>query len=134
MPTSVLLSIRPHYADAILSGCKKFEFRRQLFKNRMVDRILIYATKPVGMVVGEFLVDGIIEADPEELWSLTRSHAGVGRETFDEYFADCSVAYAIKVGVVTRYAVPRNLQQTLNVQHPPQSFRYIPPQLMQASF
>ena len=54
MQTKVLLSIKPQYADKILSGDKKFEFRRLLYKSPNVKKIIIYATSPVMRVIGEF--------------------------------------------------------------------------------
>ncbi|MDD8572078.1 ASCH domain-containing protein, partial [Escherichia coli] len=48
----VLLSIKPEYAESILSGKKKYEFRKNIFRNKNVDTIVIYATMPVGKVIG----------------------------------------------------------------------------------
>lgn len=41
---NVILSIKPRYADAIMRGEKRYEFRCSLFKNPDVDRAFIYAT------------------------------------------------------------------------------------------
>lgn len=49
---TAIFSIHPQFADLILSGEKKFEFRRIPAK-RDIDKILIYATAPVCAVVGE---------------------------------------------------------------------------------
>ena len=43
---SILLSINPEYAEKIMDGSKKFEFRKRKCKRR-VDKIIIYSTSPV---------------------------------------------------------------------------------------
>ncbi|MBI6731014.1 ASCH domain-containing protein, partial [Pseudomonas amygdali] len=40
----VLLSIKPEYAEKILQGEKRFEFRKSVFKNPDVRTVVIYAT------------------------------------------------------------------------------------------
>ena len=61
----VLLSIRPVHVESILSGAKRFEFRRRMFARRDVRSVLIYCTMPVGRLVAEFEIAGILEDTPE---------------------------------------------------------------------
>ena len=63
MGTCVLLSIKPEYVDAIFAGSKHYEFRRRIFANRDIERIIVYASSPVQRVVGEFEIDEIIESE-----------------------------------------------------------------------
>lgn len=121
----VLLSIKPEYAEQILKGRKKFEFRKSIFKNSEVDTVIIYATMPIGKVIGEFKVGNIISLTPHELWKLTEKHAGISRTFFDEYFFDRDVGFAITVENPKRYSNPINLQDLIPGATPPQSFRYI---------
>ncbi|OTQ00605.1 hypothetical protein B5S43_08290, partial [Gilliamella apicola] len=60
----VLLSIKPEFVEKILSGEKKYEFRKKLFKRQSVKTIVIYATMPIGKVVGEFDIDHVISDEP----------------------------------------------------------------------
>ncbi len=69
----VLLSIKPEFAEKILNGTKKFEFRKGIFKNNNITTVVIYATMPVGKVVGQFSIDGILKNDPEALWVKTKN-------------------------------------------------------------
>lgn len=64
---TALLSIRPVFADQILAGTKRVEFRRVRFA-RMVVSVAIYATQPVGAVVGWFTVRRLVTGTPYELW------------------------------------------------------------------
>src|SRR5438067_1449468 len=84
-PTRALFSIRPEYAAAIFDGRKRFEFRRSVFR-RAVTTVIVYVTKPVGMVVGEFDVEGVIQGGVQDLWEHTQEAAGIDRERFLNYF------------------------------------------------
>ena len=125
MQISVLLSIKPRFADAILNGIKFFEFRRSLFRNRDVQRVLIYASSPIQRVVGEFMIDDILTMAPAELWEITCGGSGIDRQYFDEYFAGRETAHALKVSEPRRYAKPLELRSHFSIDRPPQSFCYI---------
>ena len=121
----VLLSIKPEYAEKILSGEKRFEFRKALFKNKDVKTVVIYATMPVGKIVGEFEFDGVVTGTPDAVWSQTESHSGISQDFFEEYFEGREMAHAIKVGNVIRYREPLNLNMIVPNGLAPQSYRYI---------
>jgi len=125
MPTSVLLSVKPRFAEAILDGEKKFEFRRAVFRDPDVQRVVLDASSPVQRVVGEFTIGEVISMDLDSLWQHTESEAGIEREYFDEYFAGRASGYAVAVGETRRYPEPLALAQHFGIQHPPQSFRYL---------
>lgn len=121
----VLLSIKPEFASAIFSGEKRFEFRRAIFKDKAVKKVYVYASKPVGLVIGEFEIEEVISEDPDSLWKLTKSASGISKEYFDEYFEGKPVAYAIKVSAVREYSKPATLMELFNINRPPQSFMYV---------
>ena len=120
----VLLSIKPKYAELILSGEKKYEFRRTIFINTKVKKVLIYASSPVSKVVGEFEIEGILSISVSELWLATMEHAGIDKEYFENYFSGKEIGHAIKVKKPKRYSKYKKLQE-FNVKRPPQSFAYI---------
>src|SRR5258706_12678388 len=76
--THALLSIKPQFASAILSGNKKYEFRRIIFSRR-VDVVVVYVTAPVRKVICEFDVETIISASPSTLWRRTRKNAAIDK-------------------------------------------------------
>jgi predicted transcriptional regulator len=125
MPTSVLLSVKPHFANAILDGSKTFEFRRALFASTKVDRVIMYASSPTQRVVGDFRIAGILSMAPEELWGLTKHGAGISWEYFEQYFRGRQVAHAIRVADVRRFVRPRKLEQHYGIGWAPQSFCYL---------
>ena len=120
---SILLSINPEYADKILAGSKKYEFRKKL-ANKTVDKIMIYSTAPIMKVVGEVEVLKTISSSPSALWEFTKKSAGITRDKFRKYFKGCKVAYAYELGKVIQYNPPKELGE-FNVDVPPQSFIYL---------
>lgn len=125
MQTSVLLSIKPEFAEAILEGTKKFEFRRKVFRKPEVGIIVVYASTPICRVIGEFRLAGILTMSPSALWAATCSAAGIDRRYFDNYFAGREEAYALKVKNPRKYKVPLDLRTHFGVDRPPQSFCYL---------
>ncbi|MBU4525591.1 MAG: hypothetical protein KUA37_15775 [Desulfomicrobium sp.] len=125
MQTSVLLSIKPKFAAAIFSGEKQFEFRRAIFANKEVKRVYVYASHPIGLIIGEFEIDTIISMDPESLWKETKRAAGISKKYFDEYFDGKNYAHALKVRSVQPYKEPKSLMDMFNIARPPQSFMYV---------
>ncbi len=121
----VLLSIKPEFANSILNGERKFEFRRRIFKDKNVKTIVIYATQPVGRVIGEFEVGEIIESKPVDLWHSTKKHAGITKDFFESYFMGRNVGFAISVENPKRYDEPILLKDFLPGAIPPQSYRYV---------
>jgi predicted transcriptional regulator len=119
-----LLSIKPEYAEKILSGVKKYEFRKAIFKKE-VDTVVIYATKPVGKIIGEFKVDDILQAQPNELWEKTKEYSGITQSFFDQYFDGRTQAFAIQVKSPFRYQEPFDLERIIPKGIAPQSFCYL---------
>ena len=66
-----LLSIKPKFASLIFDGSKKFEYRKAIFKQN-VTKVIVYATAPVSMVIGEFTVEGILHDELDSLWQETQ--------------------------------------------------------------
>jgi predicted transcriptional regulator len=60
--TDAILSIKPIYAEAIISGIKTVEFRKKNFKKN-VEKIYIYSSSPTKMIIGYFTTGGIEKSD-----------------------------------------------------------------------
>lgn len=120
----ILLSIKPKYAEKILSGEKKYEFRRAIFKNQSVKKVVIYASSPIQKVIGEFDIECVITLDLNELWESTKSHSGIDKKYYDSYFSGKEVGHAIKVKKTKRYRKHQDLND-FDILYPPQSFCYL---------
>lgn len=125
MPTRVLLSLKPRFAEAILAGEKTFEFRRALFRRRDVRTVVLYASSPVRKVVGEFVLDEVLTLELDALWGATYQGGGIDRGYFDQYFEGRTTGHALKVRHAHRYCAPLCLHDDLGISHAPQSFRYL---------
>jgi|AntRauTorcE11898_2_1112593.scaffolds.fasta_scaffold39329_2 predicted transcriptional regulator len=125
MENKVLLSIKPEFANKIFNGEKKFEYRRVIFKNKNVSKIVVYASSPVKKVIGEFDVGEIINTSKTELWNKTRKYSGITKDYFDKYFDDKEFGYAIEIKRVERFDKPKCLNEEYGVSSPPQSFVYL---------
>lgn len=119
----MLLSIKPQHVDKILNGNKRFEFRKVRCKEN-VDKIVIYATSPVMLVVGEADLLEVIEDGLNEVWEITSDFAGISRVFFDEYYQGKNKAIAYRLGNVTKYKEPLQLTD-LGIRYAPQSFIYL---------
>lgn len=119
----IIVSINPEYAEKILSGEKKFEYRTRVAKQQ-VDTLIVYATKPIMKVVAEVEILGVIATSPEELWNQTKNQSGITKAFFDKYFKDKQVAYAYRLGEVKVYERPKSLLD-FGLRMAPQSFAYI---------
>ena len=124
MQKSVLLSIKPEFALKIFNGSKGYEYRRTIFKNQKVSRVIVYASDPIRRVIGEFEVEDILHDEPQVLWVKTKDHAGISEKRFFEYFTNKSKGYAIKVKATRMYDAPLLLDSFM-VSSPPQSFMYL---------
>ncbi|MXX58653.1 MAG: ASCH domain-containing protein [Rhodothermaceae bacterium] len=125
MPTRILLSLKPRFAEAILAGEKRFEYRRSIFRRQDIDTVVIYASTPICKVVGEFSIKQVLSLDLEALWEETRGGAAIDRHYFDQYFKGRSSGYALEVKEVTRYELPLCLRLQFKMKRPPQSFCYL---------
>lgn len=120
----ILLSIKPEYVEHILSGDKRYEYRKQRCK-RAVDKILIYSTHPVKKIVAEVCVSSILENSPQKVWELTKNFSGISKEFFDSYYKGRNTAVAFELGDLKVYDPPLSLD-SLGVSSAPQSFLYLP--------
>lgn len=85
----VMLSIKPEYVERILSGEKRYEFRRRVFKRTDVDTIVIYETAPVSKVVAEAHIDEIIAGTAWDVWDRTGQQGGISRERVHGLLPGC---------------------------------------------
>lgn len=121
----VLLSIKPEFVEKIVSGEKKFEFRKSLPKREGITTIVVYSTMPVGKVVGEFTVKDILSHEPESLWEKTKEFSGITKNFFDEYFSTRALAHAFEIDSFQLYEKPLHISDVVPSGTPPQSYCYI---------
>ena len=77
----IALSIKPDYANAILSGKKTVEFRKNGIPIA-VKTIVLYSTQPEQKIVGYFDVKSCEVAPPSVLWE---KYGKFGHICFDDF-------------------------------------------------
>jgi predicted transcriptional regulator len=122
----VVMSVHPRYAEAIMDGRKKVEFRKRPLASD-VSVVWVYATAPVQRIIGCFEVDATVTAAPHDLWRQFASVGCIDRADFDRYYAGSSVGSGIRIGNVIRLEVPAPIRELLPSGVPPQSFAYVEP-------
>ena len=122
---NVILSIRPNFCKMIFSGQKKYEYRKRVFTRSDVDKVYIYATKPICRIVGFFTIDEVIEDTKTNIWAKTHIGSGISKEYFDAYFKNSDTAYAIKIGQVVKLDTPIDPKSVIKNFIAPQNYRYV---------
>lgn len=120
----VLLSIKPEFVKEIFEGRKRFEYRKSIF-TKDVTSVIVYSTKPEGLIIGEFEVKRVLCESPEKLWSDTYEYSGITKDFFDQYFVGRSKGYALQISNPRRYKEPINPFDLYTSFVAPQSFKYI---------
>lgn len=124
MPQSnaAIISIRPNFAEAILSGAKSVELRRRIPAIMVSTRLWIYATLPIGAVVGSATVQRIIRGSPDEVWAKGGRQAGIDRVAYDAYFEGAEEAIGLVLADIRR-GRPVSIEKLRSIRagfHPPQ--------------
>lgn len=120
----VLLSIKPEFANKIFDGSKKFEYRKAIFKNKDIKKIVVYASAPISKVIGEFEIEEILRDEINILWKTTEKWSGIHKDFYDNYFSNREHGYAIKVKNIRLYKEPYDVFERFGLKAP-QSFAYI---------
>jgi predicted transcriptional regulator len=121
----VLLSIKPKFAEAIIDGRKRYEFRKNKFSKKDITYAYIYATSPIKKIVGIFKINNIIEDSPSALWDELKEQAGVSEDEFFDYFRNKELGFALEIKEVERFENPLDPKILFPDFVPPQSFCYI---------
>lgn len=123
-----LLAIKPEFAEKILNGEKKYEFRRQSFQDAdQIGLVFLYASSPVKQILGVFTSDRVVEGSPTELWELFGDKSGINeRERFMEYFEGVNTGFAIHVDKTHRFSEAIDPRTIFDEYSSPMSFKYVP--------
>ena len=120
----ILMPINPVYVEEILSGRKKYEYRKIKAKRDNVDKMVIYSTSPIMKIVAEVEVLDILEDTPERLWEITRNQSGITKGFYNKYYKNRDTAIAYKLGNIKVYDSPIKLED-IGINYVPQSFVYL---------
>ncbi|CAM1665973.1 ASCH domain-containing protein [Streptococcus mitis] len=105
-----VISIKPEFVKEIVSGRKRFEYRKSFLKD-IPEKCYIYSTLPVGKIVGFFTIKQVLRDEPEEIWKLTKEKSGVTKDFFDRYYFGRNKAVAIKIESVNIFEKPKDYKE-----------------------
>lgn len=120
MTKAVLLSIDPEWAEAILSGKKKWEYRREPPAIDPPYDLLLYATSPIQKILGGGIVDHELRDDVEVIINKTINETPQKPDDIRGYFEDKTYASALEIVEPYWFPEPFELDE-----HPPQNFKYV---------
>lgn len=118
-----IISIHPRHAHAILEGAKTIELRRRIPTLAVGTRLWIYATRPVGAVIGMATVERIVRGEPEQLWLEFGNQSGIDRLDFDAYFDGAEEAVGLLLVNARRSVAHVAIERLRSLRegfHPPQ--------------
>ena len=121
---NAILSIRPTFCKLIFDGQKLYEYRKKVF-NRSVDKVYVYASKPISKIVGYFTIKLIVKDNPSVVWELTHEHGGISKKHFNDYFKGCNMAHAIEIDEVVKLDTPIDPKEVIKNFTAPQNFMYL---------
>ncbi len=124
----VILSLKPRFAEAILTGSKMVELRRTTPRIKVPTRALLYATTPVRALLGTCVVTDVLVDDVATLWRNYGSQSALVSSEFQRYFEGLAVGTALLLKQPQPFTKGMPLQDLRSQPsgfRPPQSFAYI---------
>jgi predicted transcriptional regulator len=122
-PRDLLMSITPVVGRRIMSGKKKYEYRRSIFR-KPVNRVYLYLSSPEQKIVGYFMFQGFIEGTVWEIWEATKTESAATEAAYLDYFKGTNKAFAIRIEEFINFVDPVDPWKKSGFL-PPQSFRYV---------
>ena len=120
---TIIISIHPVFVEKILSGEKKYEYRKRFPKG--VRYMLVYSTSPIKKITALIEIDSVLCDTPQVVWRKTKEHAGVTRDFFAAYFNGRPKAYAVKFKKIQILNRPLLLSHFNRIKAVPQSYVYL---------
>jgi len=123
--SAIVLSVKPRFANLIVAGSKRVEFRRAV-PARPVRTIALYSSSPVQAIIALVDVKKTIEANTAGLWELAKENGGgLTRAELRSYFTSKTTGFAFMLGNVRVFKQPVDPSEFFDVFTPPQSFKYL---------
>lgn len=120
---TIIISIHPAFVEKILSGEKKYEFRKRFPEG--VRYMLVYTTSPVKMITALIEIESVLKGSPNDIWRKTKKNAGVTKRFFDAYFKDKVDAYAVRFKEIYKLEKPLLIADIKGLNTAPQSYIYV---------
>ncbi len=127
MSQSLLLSVRPRFAQALLAGTKTVEIRRRFPDIPAGMTVVIYSSSPEKAVLGTMVAEELIRSTAADIWRDFSGAIGIQKSELTEYLEGATECSVLKLSEPKAWANPvplDELRRTLHIE-PAQSFRYL---------
>lgn len=125
---TVLLAVKPRFAEAILDGTKTVEFRRRRAHAQSGSIGLLYASSPRRSLVGAIRLGAVESWAPSTIWRKWGGRSGLSKPEFTRHFADAPIVTAIEICAAVAFTQAVDLSE-LRARSSgflvPQSYRFI---------
>jgi predicted transcriptional regulator len=124
----LLVSMKPRYAERILSGTKIVEIRKKFSEKWVGCKAVLYSSTPQQALVGEARVRSVSSGAPEDVWARFQTGLGCTSSEFSAYVGPAQVVSAIELDDIFPYKEPISLSQISHLLgleedlRPPQSY------------
>jgi len=123
---TILMSLRPEFADLVLHGRKTIEFRRRFSKKHEGATIVFYVSSPIKRFMFAATITRVDHRKKQHLWNSYQEEGGISRNKFEEYFIGLEYGYAIHLADIRHIPNQLGLDQAREIfpkLRPPQSFQ-----------
>jgi predicted transcriptional regulator/predicted N-acetyltransferase YhbS len=127
---TLLMSLRPEFAESILQGRKTVELRRKFSKKYEGSTIVFYITRPVQRFMFTAKITKVDHGQKTHLWEMYHKECGVSQKVFDKYFTGTSHGYAIHLSdikLTPNQLLLKYAKEVCPQLRPPQSFQRLEP-------
>lgn len=83
--SQAIISLKPRYAKLVVTGDKTVELRTRLVRLKPGTLIWIYATLPMGRIVGVAEIESVVHAPPAQIWRRYGENICIDKKDFDSY-------------------------------------------------
>ena len=123
-----IISLKPRYADLILTGKKSVELRSRIVRLKPGTTIWIYSTRPVGRIVGFAEVKSVVHDEPTLIWRRFKNKICIDKAEFNTYTEDRERVSAVtltRVQELTDAPTLDGIRELTGTFHPPQFYAYL---------
>lgn len=127
-----LMSIKPEYANKIMSGEKSVELRRFFPEDVAAGSILVvYSSSPEKAIIGYVRIKKVLKLPIMDIWKNYGDSACIDYRKFRSYFSGKKEGYVLSLAQPEKFdrSIERSKIQEKHSFSPPQSYKYLTKEL-----
>lgn len=120
---AIMISLNKSLIETIVNNEKEIIFLKRL-PIKEVERVLIYSTKPIGKVIGEFDLKSMQRLSKTKAWNTYGSKSILKKQEFNKYFESSKDAKLLEISGFILYKKPKPLERYKMIKGP-SGFTYL---------